>query len=1311
MSDTPKKKNSKIIGIWKGQVRIPFKKDVQRFKVMNPICKFCIYHQFYYQRPICMGNESPANNSKTTLAEYVCNQLTRTGTPSGDSRTRSSTHLSKHQPSQLFRIFRHTHCSIQQSTKKLSSLNMPKNKPEMTKRNRKRSRSEQETINLSSSSSPEANPRPVKIKIARRVKLIPEVRSKPSTRNTRAKTAKRKPQPPTSSDSDSSQVAETIPRRKSTLGDVRPNSVLSDRLSRSRSPRSTRTSPQPTTSDGRRSRPRNRSTRRVLTLGSPSSPRRKSHWNTSPVSNSESASPKNTTPLGSHLNYEFSPASKSADSRAPENSLDGSISNLDEDLPRDHPLRVAINATGLHTEEPPNLRYSIRSIGTRERNWKREVRAHLSEVHFAQEPPIKAADPSRKYKVQDWIPNRLVTMKKLFMTRWQDPPSVKRIPLIEGPPPSACYFADCELAKIGFEDLPGCNKAMFYEDMDNLPILIRSLMYVRGDVLIVGARQDHGPRLLTDNRPESDRVGAVFRAIRDDFMRLTSLWDLGPPESVALAFHPQLFADGSLLTASGGIPGCPSTLTQTQRDECRKSAEDLGGIMADLQRERMRHRGENMAHDGSPGEGQIYSSNELRLAAAEFGRECNGLEPLPRFAVQLFKRAFTQTAEVPPEPQVLGSEQRLLEEMDAIIQDREVVVEPPPPLVLPPPRPKQPGMNCAEARAFLKYGKATAGVKCPDTTCAVGSPFIRGLTWEDNLRPDSPPYAKVTFRNAGARSRMGEGPNDLRKFGARTFWHYDNTTPWPPIEAKMKKVGFEHSCRSHAIVTVDTEDYIHGDLGKNHPGHRKGGATKQIKNPYRTFTAVTIGSPDGGILVIHCNYNGYSYDGPEIPQMIKDLLADPNIFILQFGVETDMDRLAAGGIITKGWVDASNLTMIAYPQPEVDKVNNMRSGCGFAAAMLDSPTRMYVVQRREKEALKARVRGVHGPPEPHLPPGCPDYRYMEEGVPMYTDYERRQRMDHFDTVQNPLDIPIDLMVDDFSQPGKWWNGRMHLFVAHHHSVPMALLWRMCFRYAELHHDSMQADALRHAHFTLLAIKELEVFSRATNPASVALRAGGTDEWMTSDGSPPIHGFKAKPFFASSGYTTDTNARAIANSVVSRPYRYAVDAMGLSQGFRVKLESLNRGKLDNLDIHKRIIARFQEDAERPHRCSNCGSGDHPAKECKVEMLRCIFPRCQEDHKEHGHVLAVCPSVIARCTNCKRLGHQEHHHTTPYMVLINDFLAAAPFHHLGIFTSEKLTATMYAKDKIFHILSTIDFSKTDYVTMFDRRLLSVLPYDLP
>jgi hypothetical protein len=909
--------------------------------LIDNVCNFCIKHQlqFYPKQRLCKKNGIfPANVLNRALAGTIP-ALNSNTTFKRNTSPLSSTQSNTRRDAQFFRNFREKLKIQLQSKRRLSCLNMPKqkSKPEVANK-RARSRSVQEiTEVIEVASSSEDSPRPVKPRIApaasprrksgRKVTLVPGTAARPSRKSTRVKPKRKKKPPtpsPTTTESESDSPAVT-PRRKSSLSDVRPNSVLSDRLvglrserpSRSRSPRIERRSPQQSTSDGR-------TTRRPGRKRSPSPPKRRTHWHSSPQHRSSSGSPKDRTPLGSRLDYEPSNADTTI-TNADDNSLDGNIEGLDEDLPKFHPLRVAVNATGLSTEYPPDLRYCIRNVGTKSRNLQRQMTAHLSGANSDIEAPIEAADSERGYKVQDWIPNRETVMKKLFMTRWQEPPRVVRIPLIEGPPPSQDYYAECELSKLGFQELPGCNKAVFYEDLVGMPILIRILMYIRGDVLIVGARQDHGPRLENDNRPESDRVGAIFRAIRDDYMRLTCLWDLGPPESIALAFHPQLFDDGVLLTASGGIPGCPTSLTQTQREECKKSAENLAGFMAELQRERMRHRGENMANE-EPREGQMFASNDLRLAASEFGRDCNGLEPLPRFAVQLFKKVFSPPDEQ-DEEQVdeMGD---LMDQMDAIIQNKEVTVAPPKPLVLPPPKPRDPGTNCVEVRAFIRDQKRGGrrdpdGPKCPNATCAVGSPFIRNLEDGDNLRPDFPPYKRVTFKNAGTRSRMGEGPHDLRKFGAHTFWHLDLTTTWPPIEADMKKKGFEESCREHAVITMDTEDYIHGDLGKNHPGHRKGGATKQIKNPYRTFTAVTFGSPDGGILVVHCNYNGRSYDGPKIPKMIQDLLLDPDIFVLQFGIETDIDRLAAGGVIVNGWVDAANLTMIAYPQPEIAHVNNM----------------------------------------------------------------------------------------------------------------------------------------------------------------------------------------------------------------------------------------------------------------------------------------------------------------------------------------------------------------------------------------------------
>lgn len=457
--------------------------------IKNLIRKLCVVQkQFYQTRHLCKElGQFPTTNSSKVLAELQI--------PANDSKRRSaeeyykactgpmnyrmkklsSTHPRMHRSAQFFRKIQETSTKSTQSVKKLSRSSMSKRKPkpEVNKLSRL---IVDEVINIPSSSedtprririAPEASPRPKKSKSARKVTLVPKKSPGPSMRSTRAK-AKRKPKspPPATSDSETDSPAVT-PRRKITLGDVRPNSVLSDRIvgirserpSRSRSPRVERRSPQPTTSDGRVARRPGRTPRHLSRHRSPSTPRRRTHWHSSPQRWSSSGSPRDRTPLGLLLDYEFRDPETTV-SQADENSLDRNIEGLDDDLPKDHPLRVAINATGLSTEDPPDLRYCIRNVGTKSRNLKRQMTAQLNGISDV-EQPIEAADSERKYKTQDWMPNWQSIMKKLFITRWQAPPSVVRIPLIEGPLPSEDYYAQFGRECNGIEPLPGFAVQLF----------------------------------------------------------------------------------------------------------------------------------------------------------------------------------------------------------------------------------------------------------------------------------------------------------------------------------------------------------------------------------------------------------------------------------------------------------------------------------------------------------------------------------------------------------------------------------------------------------------------------------------------------------------------------------------------------------------------------------------------------------------------------------------------------------------------------------------------------------------------------------
>jgi hypothetical protein len=213
--------------------------------------------------------------------------------------------------------------------------------------------------------------------------------------------------------------------------------------------------------------------------------------------------------------------------------------------------------------------------------------------------------------------------------------------------------------------------------------------------------------------------------------------------------------------------------------------------------------------------------------------------------------------------------------------------------------------------------------------------------------------------------------------------------------------------------------------------------------------------------------------------------------------------------------------------------------------------------------------------------------------------------------------------------------------------------------------------------------------------------------MTSEESRPDTPFQALPFQAHGGFGYDTHAQAIGQTIGVRERRFAVDPMGLSPGFRQGLESLNRGKIDKVDLEFKITAMFQRQRCRPHRCLHCGSGNHAKHACVVEEVRCIYPRCLSDE----HNISVCPEVINRCTGCQRLGHRKKHHHILFPVLYNDFLAAAPFHGLAIFTCERLSVSMDEIEGEFVVVPKIDLGNDKYFSKNDRRRLSSLTYDNP
>jgi hypothetical protein len=676
--------------------------------------------------------------------------------------------------------------------------------------------------------------------------------------------------------------------------------------------------------------------------------------------------------------------------------------------------------------------------------------------------------------------------------------------------------------------VPSCRRAIFDEEMLNMSIALRIMMYANGENWCIGSQQDHGPPMVGEVRSKAQRVRAVLRSKRQDMLRMSGLYDRSDIKTVALTFHGHLFDQGVLLTESGGIPGCPGPLTTLQRKTCRASIEATQDYMVELHRRKMLHTGDRAFAEVRPK--QKYSDKILLLAAAELSRCCDD-QPVPRYAIAQYNELFAEDAEVAPRPAGI------------VINTTPVVVKTPPkptqviPLdsVLLPEVKRVPGDVCIKARTYIR-GCSAKTLECPEETCVLGSSFLSELRPGDNLRPDTLSYSRLTFKDAGSKSNMQTGICHLRQVGAKKFWHLDSLGNYPGIKADMSGYGFIPGIKGHGSMTVGVENYVRGNMDPG-PPHPNG-------KPRRAFSCVHLGSPGGGVLVIHCQFNGRKYDGHEIPEDMLELLADPNIIKIQFGIKDVLSKLTAGGVLVKSWAEAKNIAMIAYPQPSV-AVAQMKSGKPFVAEMLDAPSKLFSIQTLDRDQRKARAGGSRTPLSDPLPLDVPNYREHRATTPLYTERERRLRRDFWDLTQDPRELPIDFDVDDFTMTSASYNTRMILHIAHQHSLVYALNWRMAYRAATLHNISLEADANRYTQHVLMSLRNVEAFANGTTPSARAFRPLGDNEWLGSENSRPDTPLRARPYFGSGGFSGQTSTKCVADFMDQRLYHFPIDPMGLT----------------------------------------------------------------------------------------------------------------------------------------------------------------------
>jgi hypothetical protein len=293
----------------------------------------------------------------------------------------------------------------------------------------------------------------------------------------------------------------------------------------------------------------------------------------------------NTTPLGTHLDYEYhsdnqreSPPAASvnrdcSDISSAEASSDDSSRNIPTSLSSD--LRSRLKAIKRSTKDLRN-RLNART------NADRILQAELITDDERVNTSTQAVSSRRPYHSKGCLPDQNTFMSKMFITKRighdATTPAATAGNIVVTKEVAEIY----ESIKRSYQDVPGCTRAMFDEEVLELSILVRIRTLCNGKIWFIGSKLDHGPRMIGDTRTEEQRVNAVLRSLRQDYMRFAGLWDLAPIENVALTFHPKFFEQGSLLTNCGGIPGCPDRLTAIQIDACRTSMEDIGAFNVEM---------------------------------------------------------------------------------------------------------------------------------------------------------------------------------------------------------------------------------------------------------------------------------------------------------------------------------------------------------------------------------------------------------------------------------------------------------------------------------------------------------------------------------------------------------------------------------------------------------------------------------------------------------------------------------------------------------------------------------------------------------
>jgi hypothetical protein len=417
----------------------------------------------------------------------------------------------------------------------------------------------------------------------------------------------------------------------------------------------------------------------------------------------------------------------------------------------------------------------------------------------------------------------------------------------------------------------------------------------------------------------------------------------------------------------------------------------------------------------------------------------------------------------------------------------------------------------------------------------------------------------------------GRTTRKIYVFGSSNERTNNVTTNWLRLREILMSVGFFSSIAGTATVSVDLEGFTtralqsyveSGDLGES-----------VWKN---AFTVLHMGAPNGVVIQVRIVWDGQEHHGQRIPFELSNILKDPSIRKIGFGIKKDKEKLASVGIIMESICDMADLVLMAWPQ--MDK-KDPKTGKMFVKKMLNSPCPLYAKNSDRPETGQA--------------------------------------------------IRINYEVMDFTKPVDKWHWHWSFYNAMDHFLAFALCDFLSARAADLDGLNMDADVVRYRLALLDAIRDLpDMGILRRQDMQFAIGKNETDEQRNNIRPWPI-------VLESPIYNSLRSRHEYTDGIVMKHKRDLAHFHETYLGFlEARMESPMHEwdgwcKHGHSNWFNYVGKRF------PHGCGSCGSFEHERDRCE-STVGCEYPYC----RGLDHEMQVCPMIVERCGTCGRLGHTEH-----------------------------------------------------------------------